>query len=265
MFRDDLAAASARIEALERDLAQATRERDKATAELDRLRLLLAAHGIGDDGSRPGAPPSSGTQRDLVYCGSCGGANGLGQTRCEHCDELLGDHVIADARDDSCPACGAGRLEQVDLGALQQLSSCRRCGGIWLTARTVPKLLGAAADHALGFEPKELDMFWDGQLRPVRPSYLRCPDCRQMMLRRAHAEARVVVDVCSAHGIWLDHGELPQLLAAAEQSGTVSNPLTLGPPTGGGAGWLGGPSRSEAVLDWLGNLLVTKVRHRSIW
>lgn len=260
MFRDDLAAAASRIAALERELAQARRERDVAQGEVECLRVQLASQGT--DAARSAVAPAA-PRRDLVYCGSCGGANGLGQTRCEHCDELLADQAVAEAHDTSCPACGAGRLELVDLGALRQLSSCRRCGGIWLTARTIPRLLAAAADRALGFEPKELDMFWDGELSPARPSYLRCPDCRQMMLRRAHAH--VVVDVCTAHGIWLDHGELPQLLEAARQSGAVEDPLTLGDFEGARAGLLGGPSRSEAVLDWLGNLLVTKVRHRSIW
>jgi Zn-finger nucleic acid-binding protein len=50
----------------------------------------------------------------------------------------------------------------------------------------------------------------------VRPSplsdpmrYRKCPTCLEMMLRKNFRETSgIVVDVCSAHGVWFDRGEL---------------------------------------------------------
>jgi Zn-finger nucleic acid-binding protein len=46
--------------------------------------------------------------------------------------------------------------------------------------------------------------------------YRKCPSCGEPMLRRNfHESSGVVVDVCAAHGIWLDRGELASLIEFA--------------------------------------------------
>jgi Zn-finger nucleic acid-binding protein len=249
-YRDELTAAAARIEALERELSAASRERDVLRAERDALRAecvrLRAERDRPTDAVTP-APTSSAALRSS--------ARRPGQPS------------------ERCPACGRGSLEPAQLGALGTLECCRSCGGLWANAAALGELLEAAAGGVLGFEPREVDLLWEGEQTPARPSYLRCPQCAEMMVRRAHTGAKVVLDVCTAHGLWLDRGELPRLLEQ-QRAGFSANPLQ--PPSldfgaearpARGVESLLAPSKSEAVLDWMGSLLTTKIRvgYGGIW
>jgi Zn-finger nucleic acid-binding protein len=53
--------------------------------------------------------------------------------------------------------------------------------------------------------------------------YLPCPECRSMMTRRNFGGASgVIVDICSAHGVWFDVGELPTVLSFVESGGLAA-------------------------------------------
>lgn len=46
--------------------------------------------------------------------------------------------------------------------------------------------------------------------RAIKPEGTRrCPICEQLM--RSEVEFGIAIDVCDAHGVWLDHGELEAL------------------------------------------------------
>ncbi len=47
----------------------------------------------------------------------------------------------------------------------------------------------------------------------VPPGRRACPICGQHMQVEAHDS--IAIDICPRHGIWLDNGELPALLARA--------------------------------------------------
>ncbi len=243
-YRDELTAATARIETLERELAATRRERDVLRAECERLRKSALR------------PPSTPLMADATARRSPHRRGG----------SLRSAATGPRGPSDRCPACGQGELEGAELGELNALSCCRRCGGIWLGAQALTELIEAAGRRILGFEPREADLLWEGESTPKRPSYIRCPECAEMMLRRAHTGAKVVLDVCTAHGLWLDRGELPRLLEAAA-AGSTANPLQStafgGEPAQRSAEGLLGSSRSEGVLDWIGSLLTTKVRLRT--
>ena len=50
--------------------------------------------------------------------------------------------------------------------------------------------------------------------------YLPCVVCRDMMTRRNFAQVSgVILDVCRAHGVWLDHSELEKVLAFIRDGG----------------------------------------------
>lgn len=50
---------------------------------------------------------------------------------------------------------------------------------------------------------------------PLR--YRKCPACGEMMLRKNFwGSSGIVVDVCSAHGIWFHQGELGKVLEFAK-------------------------------------------------
>jgi Zn-finger nucleic acid-binding protein len=103
-----------------------------------------------------------------------------------------------------CPHCKIELQTPTPNGAL----SCSNCGGGFCSRATLAALLrqveisppaGAHARPSLSLAG------------PVR--YVACPVCGELMLRRNFGETSgVVIDVCSAHGVWFDRGELGKIL-----------------------------------------------------
>ena len=100
-----------------------------------------------------------------------------------------------------CPHHGKALLPQRVSGG-RQMEICSHCQGLWLVPATVASLVG----HAL--RPAAV-----AALPPARPfSALPCPmDGSGMRALRSHG---VEIDLCArCGGVWLDAGELEQLLA----------------------------------------------------
>lgn len=100
-----------------------------------------------------------------------------------------------------CPKCRepmfAAEFESVEI------DTCPACGGVWLDGGELEALVGAPPppkdkpDEGLG--PPELD----------------CPICVDKLVKDHYGGTEVVVDKCPhGDGIWLDRGELAQILRA---------------------------------------------------
>jgi Zn-finger nucleic acid-binding protein len=100
------------------------------------------------------------------------------------------------------------------------LHVCARCSGVWIDLESLVGLLG---------DPMQMDGM---ALHPVatpasgRPAdnvrLLPCVRCGKESERRAYGDdARIQVDTCEQHGIWLDGGELNAILRHAR----VAEPL----------------------------------------
>ena len=93
-----------------------------------------------------------------------------------------------------------------------EVDHCTRCGGVWLDAGELARLLGgeAAAEAELA------------RLEPVPGAGegRRCPICDRRMEPVHAADADVVVDRCrDGHGMWFDRGELESIAAASTAPG----------------------------------------------
>ena len=105
-----------------------------------------------------------------------------------------------------CPSCHLPLKPEIVDG--QPFERCRRCGGEYFSHRALQELLSAHAGPAgaTGASYRRPSPPAD----PVR--YRKCPSCGEPMLRRNFRESSgIVVDVCAAHGVWLDQGELASL------------------------------------------------------
>ncbi len=117
----------------------------------------------------------------------------------------------------SCPRCEGVRLSRRSLQYVG-VDDCGRCGGAFLTARAFEAICADAALYELVRDTYPAAPI--GQ--PPGPMYLKCPECRDVMNRRLFAEgSRVVLDVCRAHGTWLDRGELRAVIEFVETGGFV--------------------------------------------
>ncbi len=117
--------------------------------------------------------------------------------------------VDATAHELRCPRCG-GRLERTNLENVH-VEQCARCLGCFVRTEDFGELVrqeesGHHVDVHIAQAGRELP-------RQVLLAPVRCPHCPREMDRARFAQrAELVVDVCSAHGIWLDAGELPMVL-----------------------------------------------------
>jgi Zn-finger nucleic acid-binding protein/ribosomal protein L40E len=163
-----------------------------------------------------------GTQLLVRACPRCFARVFHGARHCSHCgaESDLPAAATADgqARTRSCPRCDQPLVGQLVADVL--LDQCDGCGGMFVDATALERILAerrqARADALLGAPPAETT----APGGPTDRLYIRCPVCDTVMNRRGFARgARVVVDVCRAHGTWFDAGELPKVVSFAMSGG----------------------------------------------
>ena len=110
-----------------------------------------------------------------------------------------------------CPSCDLPTQTETVGG--ETLERCNGCGGEFCTHQTLRKLLAAHAP-----EPGAPTGSYDRPSPLSDPMrYRKCPACREMMSRKNFRDSSgIVVDVCSAHGVWFDRGELGMVFAFVE-------------------------------------------------
>jgi Zn-finger nucleic acid-binding protein len=107
----------------------------------------------------------------------------------------------------SCPRCNVA-LVQVQV-ANTPLEECTHCGGLWIEVANFDRICSSAESQtaATGLclpPPAPVDMH-------VR--YIKCPQCGSMMNRTNYAgRSGVVIEICRAHGIWLDRDQIRQIV-----------------------------------------------------
>lgn len=121
---------------------------------------------------------------------------------------------------------------------------------MWIAAAEFNELLGDL-DRREAVRTRELRYREDAQ--PV--AYLACPRCSETMARRNFGRTSgIMVDTCKRHGIWLDRGELRQVVDYLAQRATdPSVPAPARPRTPASPAHAPAPQRTfiDALLDIL--------------
>lgn len=165
---------------------------------------------------------------NCVHCG----APVPGKTiRCPYCDTLndvdlrrmqenLGKEVASDR---NCPRCGV-LMKSVDLGidGTFYIERCERCLGLFFDPCELEHVLDVSTQPPDKADRERLNTMIEEEYlderRPVK--YVKCPVCHEMMNRKVYgAKSGVIVDICKQHGVWLDGGELAQLVKWANAGG----------------------------------------------
>jgi Zn-finger nucleic acid-binding protein len=106
------------------------------------------------------------------------------------------------------------------------LNECAKCHGLWVPEgrldSLVERALAARERRApLGFttkQPREIARKAPASLL----AYRRCPVCEAFMLRQNYERrSGIIIDVCRAHGTWLDADELEAIGAFILSGGLV--------------------------------------------
>ncbi len=163
----------------------------------------------------------------VLSCPSCFALQFTGSTFCTQCGDKLERAARAtDSQGGDCPRCN-GSLEgrSVEQGSIEQ---CHDCGGVWLDHDVLETLIAKARSQ------QDLPTFLGKLPAPVMAvdtqavKYLPCPECQTLMHRRNFGmRSGVIVDVCTAHGIWFDADELAAVIRfvkAGGEQGSLKRP-----------------------------------------
>jgi Zn-finger nucleic acid-binding protein len=164
---------------------------------------------------------SCGAEPPSVPCASCGRPVAAPLERCT-CGVPYNVWGTPDAEGIICPRC-QGRLWRVQLDVTAvHVEQCSRCLGCFVRTEDYSELVAreeaGGADGLRRFVPvgpgRELP-------RQALLVMVHCPYCKKEMERIRFADrASLIVDICSAHGIWLDAGELAGLLDFVKERST---------------------------------------------
>jgi Zn-finger nucleic acid-binding protein len=148
-------------------------------------------------------------------CGHCSAWNLAEAEHCQKCGESL-DRAESNRSglSGACPRCSAELAPRAY--AELEVVECDACGGIFLEAEMLERLIDARDDHqrlhlALPRRPRAHE-------RQMR--YVACPGCKKLMNRTVFGKVSgIIVDSCREHGIWFDSGELADAIAFVDAGG----------------------------------------------
>ena len=142
-----------------------------------------------------------------VSCPACYGLVFVGSRHCGHCGTRVAAPVAREGPARRCPR-GCGALRAVTLGQLA-LDACPSCEGSWLDVLQFEQLCADAERQAtvLAGIPEA------ASVAAERVRYGACPDCAKIMNRVNFAKSSgIIIDLCKAHGVWLDADELRRVV-----------------------------------------------------
>jgi Zn-finger nucleic acid-binding protein len=155
----------------------------------------------------------------LKACPRCLSRVFHGHKHCPECGtELEVAATVARAVEQMCPRCETETLGP-RLVSDVVVDECIECHGLFLDQTALKRIVSerkqARAEALLGALPKiGVEDRRGGKL------YIKCPVCQAIMNRRQFASgAGVIVDVCKAHGVFFDEGELPKIIEFVQQGG----------------------------------------------
>ena len=139
-----------------------------------------------------------------LKCSYCNRLNPLNEKLLEGADRVDSKHL--------CLCCNL-KLEKLDTSSVT-LEYCKSCDGVLLEEEEFEKLISYNVDPLSPFNPYYLRFIHDHPRDNRKKSQFHpCPICQEMMsVVNYKKESGVLIDICEEHGIWLDGGELQQIV-----------------------------------------------------
>ncbi|MFH0997276.1 MAG: zf-TFIIB domain-containing protein [Pseudomonadota bacterium] len=169
----------------------------------------------------------------MANCSNCSAPLPPNSIQCDYCDsrndiDLKGinyytTHEIESER--ICPRCNI-RLRTIDLKIDGRflIERCDECLGLFFDPGELEALLEATVSNVFAIDRSRLDNINTASMRSndYGVSYIKCPICSKCMNRvNFGTKSGVIVDRCSAHGVWLDGGELRHLFEWMKAGGKL--------------------------------------------
>ncbi len=124
-----------------------------------------------------------------------------------------------------CPRCQINlKLITINLSQPVEIDRCEECMGIFFDTGELEDLVDASVKQVGEVDYQRLTRFMQEE-RKVETQvvkYIKCPVCSELMHRKNYGwGSGVIIDTCAVHGIWLDGGELEQILKWTHAGGAV--------------------------------------------
>jgi Zn-finger nucleic acid-binding protein len=103
------------------------------------------------------------------------------------------------------------------------IERCDECMGMFFDPGELEALLDKSVSNVYHINQEQMDALRKAKRHDDFPvTYIKCPVCRKLMGRvNFGSRSGVIVDTCKNHGIWLDGGELRQLLEWTKAGGKL--------------------------------------------
>lgn len=114
-------------------------------------------------------------------------------------------------------------------GLAVEIDRCGTCHGIFFDPDELETALLHATHARAEVDRDRLTQLIEEERKTDHDTvrYVPCPDCGQLMNRKAYgARSGVVVDRCKEHGVWLDGGEMAHLVKWARAGGQEHDEAT---------------------------------------
>lgn len=123
-----------------------------------------------------------------------------------------------------CPRCQIP-LQTVDVRLEKKflIERCERCLGLFFDPGELEAFLDKTVTNVHAVDPQRLNEVQRVKRRDEYPvTYIDCPVCRRLMNRvNFGPRSGVIADQCREHGMWLDGGELRQILEWMKAGGKL--------------------------------------------
>jgi Zn-finger nucleic acid-binding protein len=123
-----------------------------------------------------------------------------------------------------CPRCHIP-LQTVDLRLDSKflIERCERCLGLFFDPGELEAFLDKVVTNVHAIDSQRLNEVQNVKRRQEYPvTYIDCPVCQRLMNRINFASrSGVIADQCREHGIWLDGGELRQIMEWMKAGGML--------------------------------------------
>ncbi len=206
----------------------------------------------------------------MANCISCSAPLTGRSTICVYCGrrndtDLRGIHKYTVMRPETeriCPRCDIP-LQTLNLkkGEKFYIERCGQCMGLFFDLNELQALLEQSVSNVFRIDQKRLNTINKELYHrdSSQNNYVKCPVCRDYMKRTNFgAKSGVIMDTCSKDGVWLDGGELKQLLEWKKAGGQLLHEQIKQK-----SGSASSTNVTDASSDALANSIINNERARS--
>jgi Zn-finger nucleic acid-binding protein len=168
----------------------------------------------------------------MANCKNCGAVLAGTLVVCDYCKtrqdvdlSLVHRFTVEDPRSKRiCPRCHVP-LQTIDVRLEKKflIERCEHCLGLFFDPGELQAFLEKAVTNVHAIDPERLNEVQNVKRSHEYPvTYIDCPVCRKLMNRvNVGSRSGVIADQCREHGMWLDGGELRQILEWTKAGGKL--------------------------------------------